>query len=259
MMNVSNNGKYRGGFRTSICDLFNDPSRRSDCCALAFLGIFSDDRTNHLLSKHYYNGDGEEAFPWRRKLLLRFLTFVLLPAIVAILSNLLVKNTSVKKLMFWSYVLFLLVLLCNTLRKRRSNRMRLLKVVHERNLREEMSAGAEIDNNEVQRFVHSHRGDVCRAHGILISTFPDDIDTSVGFAMSSPMDNDEPNGDFCTSIWNFFKCFCCGALCMCWLQCCGICAIAQEEREINLLLPKSAQMIDYISFQVCAIPFIFDM
>ena len=209
-MSVSNNRKYRGGFRTSICDLFKDPSCRTDCCALAFLGIFSDNRTNHLLSKHYNNELNVEPPSWRLKLLKRFFFFVLLPATVAILSNLLVKDMSTKKYLFWSYVVILFVLKYCAIRKQRINRLRLLKVVHERNLMEEMSDGTEIDNDEVRRFVYNHREDVSRAHGLTtVSTFSKDIElNTAAFNMSSHEDNAEPNGDFCSSIWNFLKCIC---------------------------------------------------
>ena len=42
---------------------------------------------------------------------------------------------------------------------------------------------------------------------------------------------------------------CCGALCKCWFQCLSISALAQEAREIRLLLPTRFQRIDFITHQ----------
>lgn len=42
---------------------------------------------------------------------------------------------------------------------------------------------------------------------------------------------------------------CCGAVCKCWFQCLSICALAQEAREIRLLLPPRYQRVDYITHQ----------
>jgi RsiW-degrading membrane proteinase PrsW (M82 family) len=67
-----------------------------------------------------------------------------------------------------------------------------------------------------------------------------------------------PLPDLCTCMWRAFSNFCCGSLCGCWLQLCGMCAIGQEDREIERLLlhessssenDKSIFQIDYISFQ----------
>lgn len=59
--------------------------------------------------------------------------------------------------------------------------------------------------------------------------------------------DEELEEDFCTKLWgclsNTF--WCCG----CWCQCCGCCALAQEEREVNRLTGNEEQKIDYLTFQ----------
>ena len=66
------------------------------------------------------------------------------------------------------------------------------------------------------------------------------------------------NGDLCTKIWNTFSkpCLtcvpCCGSY-GCHLQFCGFCALAQEAREANLILPRYMRMVDYITME----PFLF--
>jgi hypothetical protein len=42
---------------------------------------------------------------------------------------------------------------------------------------------------------------------------------------------------------------CCGFVCKCWFQCLSICALAQEAREIRLLVPTRFQRVDYITHQ----------
>ena len=42
---------------------------------------------------------------------------------------------------------------------------------------------------------------------------------------------------------------CCGLMCKCWFQCLSICALAQEAREVRLLLPTRYQRLDYITHQ----------
>mmetsp|Transcript_5258 Transcript_5258/g.12535 ORF Transcript_5258/g.12535 Transcript_5258/m.12535 type:complete len:1161 (-) Transcript_5258:138-3620(-) len=43
--------------------------------------------------------------------------------------------------------------------------------------------------------------------------------------------------------------FCCGFVCRCWFQCLSICALAQEAREMRLLVPTRYQRVDYITHQ----------
>jgi len=43
-------------------------------------------------------------------------------------------------------------------------------------------------------------------------------------------------------------CFC-GFICKCWFQCLSICALAQEAREVRLLVPPRYQRIDFITHQ----------
>jgi hypothetical protein len=42
---------------------------------------------------------------------------------------------------------------------------------------------------------------------------------------------------------------CCGSLCGCWMQCLSICALAQEAREMRLLVHPKFQRVDYCTHQ----------
>jgi hypothetical protein len=41
---------YRGGFSTSICDIFKNPNSSTDCCAVACCGVLSSDRNRYLMT-----------------------------------------------------------------------------------------------------------------------------------------------------------------------------------------------------------------
>jgi len=50
----------------------------------------------------------------------------------------------------------------------------------------------------------------------------------------------------------FFSCImgtCCGCICKCWIQFMSICALAQEAREVKLLVPPKFQRIDLLTHQ----------
>ena len=55
--------------------------------------------------------------------------------------------------------------------------------------------------------------------------------------------------DFCHWMWKALSCLCCGGCCGCWCQCVGLCATAQEDRELQRILPREKFLMDYITFQ----------
>ena len=57
------------------------------------------------------------------------------------------------------------------------------------------------------------------------------------------------NEDIVARSLNCLMATCCGVLCRCWFQCLSICALAQEAREVRLLIPPRYQRIDYITHQ----------
>jgi hypothetical protein len=76
--------KYRGGFHTSICDIFRDPHRRTDCCAVACCGVLSGDRSLYMLT-------GERPPPlWRRVLM-----FLVVPAMLVAAMNYFASDVTV--------------------------------------------------------------------------------------------------------------------------------------------------------------------
>lgn len=55
--------------------------------------------------------------------------------------------------------------------------------------------------------------------------------------------------DFVSRGYSCLMAACCGWCCKCWFQCLSVCALAQEAREMRLLLPPRYQRIDYITHQ----------
>ena len=55
--------------------------------------------------------------------------------------------------------------------------------------------------------------------------------------------------DFVSRGFSCLMSCCCGYLCKCWFQCLSVCALAQEAREMRLLLPPRYQRIDFITHQ----------
>lgn len=55
--------------------------------------------------------------------------------------------------------------------------------------------------------------------------------------------------DFVSRGFSCLMASCCGRLCKCWFQCLSVCALAQEAREMRLLLPPRYQRIDFITHQ----------
>ena len=65
--------------------------------------------------------------------------------------------------------------------------------------------------------------------------------------------NSPRNNDLCSKAWTFLRNLCCGMLCGCHLQLFGICAIAQESRQLRDAFPTNARpglwQRDYITMQ----------
>jgi hypothetical protein len=56
-------------------------------------------------------------------------------------------------------------------------------------------------------------------------------------------------GDVMSRGFSCLMGFCCGVVCKFWCQCLSICALAQEAREIRLLVPTRYQRLDFITHQ----------
>ena len=62
-------------------------------------------------------------------------------------------------------------------------------------------------------------------------------------------DHGRRGGDIMQRIMSCVSKTCCGLLCRFWLQCFSVCALAQEAREVRLLVPIRYQRVDFLTHQ----------
>lgn len=248
----ANRRVYRGGFSTSICDLFRDPSRRTDCCAIACCGVLSSDRNRYLLL-------GELPPPlWRRLLM-----YLIIPALfIALLNYFAVEvtipangspygnndqngsdTTTIKvaplplRLAFYSYIIFLGVR--GRMEKRKTRNEVMIKLYRE----QAAARGEEVDPNQIARYLHQHRLDTLRAHSSCSCCYAHDL------PMDGNFDDVLVEEDCCSRFWHCLSQTFWNACCGMWCQCYSACAIAQEEREIERLTGNVEPKMDYITFE----------
>jgi hypothetical protein len=148
-------------------------------------------------------------------------------------------------LSFWAY---LVILVIYTRWQRKSTREKILKKLYEERA---AARGADVDSNQLRLFLERNRADTSHAHQCCCFYANDDVffEESGGQQFVDGQ-VDEVEGDFCTKLWqclaNTFWASCCG----CWCQCCSICAVFQEEMEVNRLTGNEGHTMDYCTFQV---------
>ncbi|KAL7489853.1 hypothetical protein ACHAW6_015569 [Cyclotella cf. meneghiniana] len=249
--------KYRGGFHSSICSIFSDPGRRTDCCAVACCGVLASDRTRYLL-----NGTRPPPL-WRRLGM-----YLVIPALFIAAMNYFAVEVPAPKTQAYddqqpdqgptkvaplpltlSFYAYLVILGVYSRYQRRSMRVEIVKKLYEERV---AARGENVDSNQLRLFLERSRYDTstphrsCWCYAIDDIFFEDEVPAPVVNGRDDVLDID---GDFCTRLWsclaNTFWASCCG----CWCQCCSICAVAQEEREVNRLTGNEDYTMDYVTFQ----------
>ena len=272
--------RYRGNFSTSICSLFSDPRRRSDCCAIALCGVLQADRNRYLLL------DRRPPPWWRRLLIWVALPFGLFVADQKVLER--VRNLQIAwkcqqafpddgsgpyldvfnsttaldadvvnpaladlqiahLVLYTALLLFVVILLGRAASHRFNFRSQIQSKLHDLD-----GAGADIDDGSgeiysarMERKTKAERRSATRTCGCIRA--PDDLDSP---ASGAGNDTTFVAGDLCTVLWSIASAMFCRVCCGCWCECCGMCATAQEEREIELLVPThKLQKMDYVTFQ----------
>jgi len=244
--------KYRGGFTSSICAIFRDPDRRTDCCAVACCGVLSSDRSRYLLT-------GERPPPlWNRVLM-----YLVIPALFIVAMNYFAVDVTVDdgsgsgegqtvrtapREFVWSFIAYIITIFVYGCVKNQRTRKEIMMKLYLEGSRER---GEEVDPQQLESLVSRHNLDTLRAHCCCSCDYMrDDVlyDETSMIHRDGLEEDEELEKDFCTSLWDclsntFWGC------CGCWCQCCGFCALAQEEREVNRLTGNEQQKIDYLTFQ----------
>lgn len=236
--------KYRGGWSSSQLELFDDPSRRSNCCALICCGVFLSDRTAYLLNN-------ENVPNWRKRRCINFIIPVLIILLIYVQSLLTaIDEDGIGSGIGVLYLLYLiligwLVYICI-----RGNMSRHLtrSAVFQR-MRENNGLPTEGDEVNMEAYRIAKATSCCHCYGndkelVEITSneeAPDDIHQDVQIP------------DLSTCLFRTWSKLCCGTCFQCWWQCCGMCAIAQEDREMQTILAKEGNaenlQIDYITHQ----------
>lgn len=150
-------------------------------------------------------------------------------------------------LCFWAYLVILIVY---TKFERVKTRTEIMKRLYEERAG---ARGEEVDSARLKIFLERNRGDMSAAHRSCCCYGRDDIffddDGAVPMA-SSGQNIEEIERDFCTSLWACLSNTFWNACCSCWCQCCSICAVWQEEMEVNRLTGNEEHTMDYVTFQV---------
>lgn len=148
-------------------------------------------------------------------------------------------------LMLFVYVI---VIICLGFGKHQSTRTEIITKLYEERCRER---GEEVNPQELKLFLQRQNLDTSRAHCCWSCCYKHDYDfideTGTIHYGRNLDDNDQRENDFCTYLWDCLSgmFWCCG----CWCQCFGICALAQEEREVNRLTEDEVSNIDYLTMQ----------
>lgn len=247
------NTDYRG-FSTSISGLHLDNNERVDCCSMACCGSLQGDRNRYIVT-------GITPPSCFR----RFILHIIIPVWIFLLATycaVSIQDKYLNEMLSTCLVLMLIIYWVTQCYKgsykRKLVRKELLWSKHsliiEGNFRmrhhDEDSTVESFDElrytarqmEAPEYFMGQTLSDIHNAHGLL-GLYPNDYPYGV-----SSIENDETN--ICRKFFRIFDFACCRLLC-CGkhLQVCGICALAQEGRELERILHPGYRRLDYITMQ----------
>ena len=269
-------GVRREGFSTSICSMFSDPARRSDCCALACCGVLASDRTRYLVLGQ------RPAQSWA----MRFLLYAGLPLGLYRAGDAVIASAREDEWAARCRAAFPgdgsrapdlsafdgpvdgveglgprlglglalvassgIAVACLLARARRS------RSGLRRDILERLRALEEQDQEQAHGAApgasggfHGHETSQAAGNCGCYRIVSDDGGSQAGTGSEPAATN---GGDLCSCLWSVLSSLFCRACCQCWCQWCGMCGTAQEEREIPRLVPeeKWRRRVDYITFQ----------
>ena len=260
---------FRGGWSTSMNSLLDDPSRKSNCCALTCCGICLYDRTNYLVTGARPN--------WCYRFFILFVPWILILILGFVATvyqvecaeqyptgssgyNDCVADNAPALFILEVAALICLIGICIRGGKKHGN---LRVAVHEK-MRAQRGDTSELSFHEYSKIREPTCCCSCYQQDIVDSLVSRDGDTT--FTTSTAIsegeeDDDDFHGagtpysspDLSTCLFKTWTSLCWGFLCSCWCMCCGMCAIGQEDRELELIYQREnnpeALRIDYITFQ----------
>ena len=274
----SNIHQYRG-FGTSINDMFVDiQNERIDCCSITLCGILQSDRDRYLMNQIV------PPSVFKRFLVHFMIPFCIFCAagLGAMQIQDIVLNELVSVVLIVLFILYLLLQCSKGRYKRIDVRKDILFTkyqIQQQHLLSNMDDHHQPQNHAVHHH-HPHRQnsnqsrrstvavllehqrprrdatnqpnyylgqtlhDMSCAHPCcMIGCYP--VDTNLKSNCNDQLDrNHTMDENLCRCMYDYV----CPSFCGSYLQCCGICAIAQEARDIEtFILPPPYRRIDYIS------------
>jgi len=252
---VANSMEYRG-FSTSISDMFTDPEQeRIDCCAITCCGVLQTDRDRFLLQ------GVTPPSPWKRcsvHIVMPILIFM-----VAGMAAVNIQDPRINQLVSTGLILLLLLYFFIQCFKGRSKRTELRKdllwlkyQILNSNRRSRQNFLLLLDQERPddedeapEYFLGQTQWDMSASHPCcIVGWYADDHKQKQRSSLHGDDHILPPRVDnFCSRLW---RACCSPSCCGMHMQLCGVCAIAQEARELeSVLLPASYRRIDYISMQ----------
>ena len=235
-------GSYRGGFNTSISHLFVSPSDRTvDCCSLFCCGVLQFEYNRHFLT-------GGRFKP--KSFAQRFLWYIFIPVFAFSLASYFAvhfNDASFSEIASTLLILFsfswILYLAFKSSMRRGQFRIALIRwLKFHGNKETESDIDVTVVDTEWADDADRPRCPTCVHRSI--ACYPVDYDDE------HDVDSiDRSDWDFCSLSSTYCSKLCCGSLFGCWLQCCGVCALAQEGRQINKLIPPEKRLVDYVTFE----------
>ena len=269
---VKNDSDHRG-FATSITDMFDKPEyEREDCCAITCCGVFQADRNRYLITNI-------PAPSWQKRWNVHFCTPLLIFA-WAMVCAINIPDQFLNQLLSTGFVVCLVLYLCIQCSKGSIKRKQARKNLlwskynytatrgHFQHYRRPDNHGDDDDSDAISSDASQNTENL----QYMMGQTPSDINNSQGLwgfylnDMTSNSNNrtDVEGGDvdatssfnkknirnnLCSKLFHCVNTCCCGLICKRHIQLCGMCAVAQEARELELLLPERMKQIDYITMQ----------
>ena len=260
-----NDTRYRG-FSTSMHDMYIATEfERVDCCAMACGGIFQSDRDRYLLQ-------GITPPSIARRFWLHIF-FPLLIFALAAAGAMRIPDQSMNQIFTTATIVLLLVYLIRQCYKGRSKRIEIrkdllwtksaLQANRHQNLAVLLEQDPPDDFNQEQEYYlgQSQRDFGCAHPCCLLGCYAEDRAAYELRPFQQPQDDQQTDEnqrqvarDARRRQANLSRClwdYACPAIwCGHQLQLCGICALAQEAREVeSAILPAAYRRVDYISMQ----------
>lgn len=220
------------------------PSARSsssavvDCCSMACFGILQNDRTRYAIT-------GIKPPNFFKRVFLH----ICVPFAIFLLAG--AAATTIKDEYANQFVSTMLVVCLvgyvaqDCIKGRRKNvavREELLRMIREADAADGVltpiddggGGGTTDEWTQTKREMH------CAHH--LIGCYPSDFPPGTS-------DEKSPDEDLCGCLSRTYGEACCAKLCGCYCQCCGVCAAAQEGREVDRLVEAGRRRFDYVTFE----------